>query len=123
MIGAAETYSLTKEQLWNFVDTLSLQTEQLTLGGPNKDYSLGDLMFGYTSTLISDINKLVPTNIMWSDSVFKEGNAIRWIADVTPVMTGNSPNAELLSIEVLADSTNNSTGLVTAINGFNYLNL
>jgi len=42
-----QSFDLTEKELYNFLDTMNLLTEQVTLGGPDKLYSVQDIIFGY----------------------------------------------------------------------------
>lgn len=60
MSAAGIAFGLTNQELYSFIGTLEVLTEQNTLGGLLGIYSLGSVLFGYESDLIQNINAQYP---------------------------------------------------------------
>lgn len=88
-----------------------------------KNYTSGDLIFGYNSSLVNALNSLNPENTTYYDKSWTEGNAVLYSNKVTPTLANNTDNAHAFTIEVVSNSTDNTTGKVKSINGVEYPNI
>ena len=69
--ATAVAFSMNNTELYDFIGTLEVLTEQVTLGGLSAIYALGDTIFGYKSKLIENFNALYPTTTTYTDESWK----------------------------------------------------
>lgn len=87
-----------------------------------KNYKMRDLIFGFNSTLIADVNSMNPLTTNYTDKTWIEGDAIRWSTEVAPIISSNTTNALNLKVEVKSDVKEDDLGRLTSINNLEYPN-
>lgn len=98
-------------------------TEQVTLGGSQKLYSVQDIIFGYKSELIKAVNENFPPSTTFEDLAWQQGDAIIYSKDVAPILSVNTEQSLLLEITINPSAVVFQQGRVTNINGFTYPNV
>lgn len=88
-----------------------------------KNYTSEELIFGFNSTLVDALNRLHPSSTTYFDKSWAEGNAVLYSNKVTPTLSNNTDNAQAFTIEVVSNSSDNTTGKVKSINGVEYPNI